>query len=219
MRWPDTDKLQAMMPLPDGYRWQRLQRQEIPEAIAAIRSWFPAVGVGVASCFLRETYYETQVSFDETDAASEDGKNVLAIIIRHGDELVGFGSWEREPDALSLYGKIGMIAPAHRNARLAVRAMELGEAIGRHIGAGFIYNLATLKTPHMQLALERAGYQLVGVTPGYDREIVGEGVIKRVYEALYAKVLVPDEELLVPDPENLSPRVRELFALLFPRSR
>jgi hypothetical protein len=108
------------------------------------------------------------------------------------------------------------IAPEHRGARLAVRAMEFGERAGRAMGAGFIYGMATLKIPNMQLALERAGYQLLGFTPGYDREVVAPGVVKRVYEAVYAKVLVPDAELLRPDPANLSPKAKALFDVLFP---
>ena len=84
------------------------------------------------------------------------------------------------------------------------------------MGAGFVYGLATLKVPSMQLALERAGYQLLGFVPGYDREVVAPGLVKRVYEAVYAKVLVPDEELLRPDPKNLSPKARAMFAVLFP---
>ena len=80
-----------------------------------------------------------------------------------------------------------------------------------------IYTLATLKVPHMQQALERAGYQLLGLAPGYDRELVAPGVVKRVYEAWYAKVLVPDDELLLPDPANLTPKTKELFDLLFPK--
>ncbi|MEO7404355.1 MAG: hypothetical protein ABIU95_11865, partial [Burkholderiales bacterium] len=42
------------------------------------------------------------------------------------------------------------------------------------------------------------------------------GVIKRVYEAYYAKVLVPDDELLRPDVVNMTPKTKELFELLFP---
>jgi hypothetical protein len=37
-------------------------------------------------------------------------------------------------------------------------------------------------------------------------------VVKRVYEAVYAKVLVPDDELLRPDPKNLWPPVLQSAA-------
>ena len=39
---------------------------------------------------------------------------------------------------------------------------------------------------------------------------------KRVYEAFYAQVLVPDEDLLRPDPRNLSPKATALVDVIFP---
>ena len=94
--------------------------------------------------------------------------------------------------------------------------MPLAELAGRLMGAEFFFGLATLKIPHMQHALESAGWQLIGFTSGYDREEVAPGVVKRVFEGVYTKVLVPEEELLRPDPKNLTPRARALFDVLFP---
>lgn len=54
------------------------------------------------------------------------------------------------------------------------------------------------------------------MAPGYDRELISPGVVKRVYEAYYAKVLVPDEELLRPDISNMTAKTKELYKLLFP---
>jgi hypothetical protein len=96
------------------------------------------------------------------------------------------------------------------------RRFGSGEVIARAMGAGFIYTLATLKVAGMQLALERAGYQLLGIAPGHDRELVAPGIVKPVYEAWYAKVLVPENELLRPDPAKMNPKTKELFQLLFP---
>ena len=126
------------------------------------------------------------------------------------------GSWEREQDALAIYARFGAIAQQHRGAKFGSACNGVAEALARAMGAGFIYGLATLKIPNMQLALERAGYQLLGFAPGYDREMVAPGVVKRVDEAFYAKVLVPDEDLLRPDPKNLSPKAKALFDVLFP---
>ena len=211
MNWPSDEDLSAMLVLPEGYRGERLRRSEIPALVAAIAVWHPDIAVGAASCYLREDFFADKAFLD-----GDTGKDLLVIVIKHGDEFAGFGSWEREQDALTIYARFGAIAPRHRGAKLAVRAMEFGESLARAMGAGFIYGLATLKVPHMQLALERAGYQLLGFAPGYDREMVAPGVVKRVYEAYYAKVLVPDEDLLRPDPKNLSPRARALFDVLFP---
>ncbi len=211
MIWPNIDEISAMMPLPDSYRYNLLKRSEIPALIEAITVWYPDIAVGAASCYLREDFYSDKVFLD-----GETEKDLLVVLIKRNDELACMGSWEREQDALTIYARFGVIAPEHRGAKLAVRAMELGERIGRAMGAGFIYAMATLKIPNMQLALERAGYQLIGFTPGYDREIIAPGVVKRVYEAVYAKVLVPDEDLLRPEPKNLTPKAKALFDLLFP---
>ena len=81
---------------------------------------------------------------------------------------------------------------------------------------GMIYGMATLKIPHVQMAFENLGWQLIGITPGYDRELVAPGVVKRVYEAVYAKVLVADAGLLRPQPQNMTPKTRALFDSLFP---
>ena len=99
---------------------------------------------------------------------------------------------------------------------MAVTAMELGEKMGRAMGAGFIYTLAPMKMPQMQLALERAGYQLIGFMPGYDREETSPGIVKRVFEAGYAKRLAPAEEFLRPEDKNMTPNAKRLFDTIFP---
>ena len=211
MKWPGMETITTLTQLPDGYRFEQLRRTDIPALIEGVRMWHPDISVGVGSCYLREDFYTEKVFLRD-----EAEKDMYVVLIMNGDELAGMGSWEREPDALTLYAKLGIIAPAHRGAKIAVRAVEFTENLGRAMGAGFVYGLATLKVPHMQMALERAGYQLLGFAPGYDRELVAPGVVKRVYEAFYAKVLVPDEDLLRPDPKNLSPRAKALFEVLFP---
>lgn len=211
MYWPIAEELCALWSLPEGYRNVLLTRADIPVLIESIKRWHPDIAVGVGSCYLREDFYTDKVCLDW-----QLERDVIVVLTKYGDELVGLGSWERELDALTLYARFGAISPEHRGAKLAVRAMEFGERLARSMGAGFIYGMATLKIPNMQLALERAGYQLLGFAPGYDREEVAPGVVKRVYEAIYAKVLVPADELLRPDPKNLSPKARALFELMFP---
>jgi len=211
VRWPDSSELPALHKLPQGYRFEQLRRSDIPALISAIAAWHPDISVGIGSCYLRESFYSEKVFLrDEVE------KDFFVVLIMHGEELAGMGSWEREPDALTLYARLGIVAPKHRGLKISVRAVEFSEELARAMGAGFVYGLATLKVPNMQLALERAGYRLLGFVPGYDREVVAPGLVKRVYEAVYAKVLVPDEDLLRPVPKNLSPKARALFEVLFP---
>jgi hypothetical protein len=211
VKWPGPRELASLHTLPEGYRFEQLRRSDIPSLTSAIAAWHPDISVGIGSCYLRESFYTQKVFLrDEVE------KDFFVVLIMYGEELAGMGSWEREADALTLYARLGIVAPKHRGLKISVRAVEFSENLARAMGAGFVYGLATLKVPHMQLALERAGYRLLGFVPGYDREVVAPGVVKRVYEAVYAKVLVPDEDLLRPDPKNLSPKARALFDVLFP---
>ncbi|MDH4062599.1 MAG: hypothetical protein OEU94_17455 [Aquincola sp.] len=167
---------------------------------------------GGGSCYLREAFYDTSVCLGD-----ETGKDVFVCVFKRGHELVGMWSWERIPDTQSMYGRLIVIAPEHRSAKLASKVMPLAVTAGRAMGAEFLFGLATLKIPHMQDALEKAGFQLIGFTSGYDCEEVAPGDIRRVFEGVYCKVLVPEDELVRPDPANLTPRARALFDVLFPQ--
>ncbi len=211
MRWPSIEQISEMSPLPAGYRFAPLRSGDVAPLIAALREWYPSIAVGVGSSYLHETFYAENAVID-----AQTDRNVIVLLILHGDELIGMGSWEREPAAMTLYARLGVIAPAHRGARLAVLAMELGEKMGRAMGAGFVYTMATMKMPQMQRALEHAGYQLIGFVPGYDREEVSPGVVKRVIEAVYAKRLAPADEFLWPEEQNMTPATKRLFDIIFP---
>ena len=147
--------------------------------------------MGGGSCYLRESFYNDHVHFE-----GESEKNILVGLFKNGEQLAGMWSYEQDPDALTLYGKLIVIAPEYRSAKLASKVMPLLELVGRAMGAEFLYGLATMKIPHMQHALETAGWQLIGFTSGYDREEVAPGVVKRVFEATYTKVLVSEEDLI-----------------------
>jgi len=168
------------------------------------------ITVGSASGHTRAEFFEDQVSL-----AGEVEKDVCVVLLKRNLELAGLVCCERDREALTLYGSLIVIAPAHRGAQLGCTGVMLMEALARNMGFGLIYGMATLKYPHMQRALEVAGWQLIGITPGYDREMIAPGVVKRVYEAMYAKVLVPDASLLRPEPENLTPRTRAFFDFVF----
>jgi hypothetical protein len=166
MIWPSLHEISAMMPLPDGYRYELLKRFEIPALIEAIKVWYPEIAVGAASCYLREDFYTDKVFLD-----GETEKDIFVFLTKRNDELAAIWSMEWEPYALTLYARFGTVSPAHRGAKLSEHALELIEKVGRSMGAGFVYGITTLKIPNMQLAFERSGYQVIGFTPGYDREL------------------------------------------------
>lgn len=210
MKWPSVDSLATSMPLPAGYRFAQLDRAHIAPLISAIKAWHPEISVGVASGYLREAFYHDRVCLD-----GEADKDIWVVRIMFNDEMVGVWSVERELDSLAIYGRLMIVAPAHRGAKLSVYTMAGTENLGRAMGAAFLYALATLKNPYVQRALERAGYRLLGFFPGYDREEVAPGVVKRVYQSVYAKLLVPEDEVHWPDPKSMTPRAKALYELLF----
>ena len=211
MKWPAIDETYAKtIPLPKGYRFARLNRSDIEPLTRAIKEWSPGVAVGANSGYLREDFYVNRVCLDGVD-----DKDILVVQIFYNNELAGVWSFEREIDSLAIYGRLIVLAPAHRGTGVAAMAMSGSENMGRAMGAAFLYALVTLKHPYAQRACERAGYQLLGMFPGYDREEVSPGVVKRVYQAVYAKLLVSEDEVHWPDPKNLTPRAAALYQLLF----
>jgi hypothetical protein len=211
MNWPSIVDLTARAPLPNGYRYELLRRNQVPDLIRAIEAWYPGIAVGNASCHLREEFYLSKVSLE-----GEAERDFSVILFKHGEELAGMFSAELDRDSKVLYGRIAVIAPSHRGARLSRNCLLLEEAMGRAMGLGMVYGLATLRYPQMQATFERMGWQLIGITPGFDQEVIAPGVIKRVYEAVYTKVLVSEDEMLRPQARDMTPAARALFDLLFP---
>lgn len=214
MSWPSVQEIERRAPLPAGYHYQYLGRQQVPALIAALQAWYPGIEVGNASCHLRPAFYADKVCLD-----GDLEQDFLEILFMHGSEMAGMFSVERDLDSQVLYGRICAIAPMHRGAHLSRNVLLLEEELGRAMGMGMVYGLATLRYPHMQATFERMGWQLIGITPGFDREAVAPGTIKRVYEAVYAKVLAPPEELLRPRAGDMTPAVKALFDLLYPGRR
>jgi len=212
MPWTSIDNLSASAPLPKGYRYQLITRSDIADTVDALASWYPGIAVGNASCHLKPAFYEEKVVLD--DSRSE--RDFLVILIKRGQELVGVLSVERDNDSEVLYGRVGAISPQHRGFNLSERFPSLIEALGRAMRMGMVYGLATLKVPYMAEKFERLGWQLVGIIPGFDQEMVEPGVVKRVYEGIYTKVLVDEDDLVLPHRSAMTPKTAVLFDLLFP---
>jgi GNAT superfamily N-acetyltransferase len=210
MKWIGAEEVNELIPLPSGYSFEQLQSHDVPALTANIQKWHPDISIGAGSCYVREQFYREKVFL-----AGEAEKDIFVLLIKFEGEMVGMWSYEREPDALAVYARLLIIDPQHRGSKVALYCMSGTERLCRAGGAEFVYTLATLKMPQMQIALERAGYQLLGFAPGYDREVVA-GDVKRVVEAVYAKVLVNPDAILWPDPKNLTPKALALFEMMFP---
>jgi hypothetical protein len=211
MTWPTAEALTVGVPPPHGYRYELLKRSEVPILVNALDEWFPGLAVGNASCFLREEFYANRVFFDES--ANHD---FFVIIFKQGNDWAGMLSVERDKDSQVLYGRVGTISTPHRGAGLSKLFPPLMEAIGSAMGIGMVYGLATLKVRNMQVGFEKAGWQLIGIIPGFDRELIGPNQVKRVFEAIYVKVLVAESEFLRPSAAGMTPATNALFNLLYP---
>ncbi|MCQ6255363.1 GNAT family N-acetyltransferase [Pseudomonas sp. Q11] len=210
MKWPTIDEVRGFTPLPEDYEWDYLERDEISVAISFLETWFPSISVGTGSAFFNRLFYEEKVVF--SDCVDRD---ILAVVVRHQAEIVAIATWEKIDGADVIYGRVGAVARPHRKSNLAIAAQHLGEKIGKHMGAGLIYGMATTTSPYMQQALEQAGYTAVGIMPGFDREEREPGVVHRVYEVIYAKPLADPSDFIVPIEQNLTPNVSRLYAQIF----
>jgi hypothetical protein len=210
MNWVAIDELSGKLPIPHGYRLEQLKRSEIPELIRCLKAWFPDVTVGAESCYQREDFYSREVSLE-----GEPERDIIVFVVKKDQELVAMTSLQRSEDTLTLYARIGAVAPRHRGERLAHIGPALLEAMGRAMGMEIIYAFAEFKIPNLQMILERAGFQIIGIVPASDRQMVAPGVIKRVYEAIYVKVLAADVDVLRPQFQSMTPRTKALYDFLF----
>jgi len=210
MNWVAINELSNELPFPHGYRMEQLKRSEIPELIRCFKIWFPDVTVGAESCYQQEDFYNHEVFIE-----GEPEKDVIVYLIKKDQEFAGMFSLQRSEHTRTLYGRIGAIAPQHRGEKLAHAAPALMEAMGRAMGMELVYGLAEFTIPNMQPVLERAGFQIVGIIPASDRLMVAPGVIKRVYEAVYVKVLAADADVLRPQYEGMTPKAKALYDFLF----
>ena len=190
------------MPLPVGYVAEVLRADEVDAALRFVDDSFPGLALSNAGCYLRREFYETRVALDGVAAVAGD-RDSFVLTIKRGAEWAALLAVERDADSQVLYARIGACFPA------------LMVEMGRAMGLGMVYSLATLKTPAMQRAFEQAGWQLIGIMPGFDREVVAPGVVRRVYEAIYVRVLAPPEDILPPSQEGMRPATLALFERLF----
>jgi hypothetical protein len=204
----DVSRFAAAAPLTAGYRFELLRRDEIGAVIGVLQAWYRDVSLGSAACHFDECYYENEVLLEDSPQ-----RDAIVLTLKSDAGLVGMFSCKLDQPTRSIYAGLGVAAAEHRGASIAHAGIMFVEAVALHLGMGFAYGMATLKHPYAQLAFERAGWRLVGIAPGYDRELIAPEVVKRVYEAVYAKVF--GDDLLRPLVHNMTPRTRALFSSLF----
>jgi len=101
--------------------------------IGAIERWYPAISVGAASCYTRPHFYDEKVALE----GAEGTKDIIVVMYMHDGRLVGMASMEREPDALSVYGRLAVIEPNHQGTKIASAGMGVMDGMATHRGAEF----------------------------------------------------------------------------------
>jgi hypothetical protein len=209
--WSAALELLPQFALPEGYVLAQMTPDDVPTVTAQLARWYPDIQVGMESAHLQPDFYFTHCQLSDV----EEPRAVLPLLIRQRDTgIVAIITYERNVLARSITCRLGVLAPDQRGA-LALIGPLLLEEMGKALGAELAYYFATLKTRHQQVIAERRGFQLVGIVPGHDRDMVAPGQIKRVYEALYTKLLVSKDALHTPPPEALTARTRAVWTALF----
>ena len=211
MTWDAATDVLAKTEPPTNYSLAVMQKVDVATVVRALGGWYPDIVVGAESCHLTEEFYLSQTAL--IDASEE--RSILPIVARFHDEIVGMITYEKNVDARTITCRMGAVAPEHRGTGLAMFGPILLEKIGAAIGAELALYYATLKTKDQQVLAERMRYQLVGIVPAFDRDMVQPGEIKRVYEALYAKVLISSDGVVKPPLSALSFRTRKVWNAIF----
>lgn len=212
MRWPSLEELARHAPIPDGVtlrHWTDAELEQLPDLI---RRWYPAATVGAESSFLDPAFLRRELV--RPDAPERD---LLSWAICERGAVVGFQSFQRDVGARALHGRLGFLSPEARAGFLGALGFSLFEALGRLSGAELLQVWVTLAHKGQQLFAERRGFALAGLVPGFDRDLLPDGTVKRVMEALYVKLLVEPSALSWPDEAALTPRTRAALQALFPR--
>jgi hypothetical protein len=215
MQWRDMHEMLDGLPYPAGCSVEQLARADVEPLTRKLQSWYPDIRVGSESRHLEPAFYEREFYLRGEDPE----RPLIGMIIRSLDsgEIIGFQALERNPRGLQISSPMGVAEPSQRGLGLGSFGTQTLEKIGRSIGAEIAFYYSTLKIPQAQKAAERQGYRLVGIVPGFDVDALAPGVVRRVYEGLYAKLLVDDERVQLPDWKALIPSTRALYRHLFPR--
>jgi hypothetical protein len=211
MDWLSVPAVLESTRIPAGYHIEQLHGDDVPQVISRLGTWYPDIAAGAESCHLTQRFYHEHALL----RGVEGDRPILPIVAKKDERVVAMITFEKNPLALTLTCRLGAIDPDHRGSGLVLLGPLLLEKIGRAVGAELAYYFATLKSAHQQVLAERLRFRLVGIVPAFDRDMVSPGTVKRVYEAIYAKVLVGADAVVVPEPDALTARTRAVWNVLF----
>jgi hypothetical protein len=199
--------------IPEGIHFDRLGQSEIDEVIQRLRVWYPDIVVGAESRHLDREFYEREYSLE----ACHEHRPLYGFVCRSAEdsEMVGFMSLEKNVRARQIWSPMGAVEPTKRGAGIGQFGAVILEHVGRSIGAEVAFYQVTLKTSRQQKNAERHGFKLCGILPAIDRDEISPGIVRRVYEGVYVKVLVPPGDVEVPLWAHLEEPARKLWRAVF----
>lgn len=215
MKWRPLEEALLSFALMPEHTFHKLRLEEVEEFTRNLRNWYPDIRVGSESRFLDPHFYYENI-FVGRDRNSDDS-DFYPVVCRTNGEISGWLILEKNDQALTISSPMAGIVPSFRLSGAGRYFSAFLEHMGRLIHAEMAFAIVTLKMQGSQRIIESHGFQLVGILPAFDRDMVEPGKVKRVFEAVYAKVLVGDEKIVYPSEECLTPQTRELFEFLFKR--
>ncbi|NBD11684.1 hypothetical protein FOF48_29340 [Corallococcus sp. Z5C101001] len=213
MQWRDLREMLGEHEAPGGHSLEQLSREDIPLVTGLLRGWYPDIQVGTESRHLEPSFYEREFFL----RGESPDRPLCAVLCRTREQhdIIGLLTLEKNARGLQISAPMGVVEPSRRGMGIGQFGVSLLEVVGRSIGAEVALYYSTLKVAQAQLNAERRGFKLVGIVPAFDMDAIAPGTVKRVYEAIYAKVLVSPERIHVPDWDALVPSTRALFTHLF----
>lgn len=214
--WPDLHEIVSRVPLPSGVRARPMGRGDVPEVLRLLHAWYPELAhSAIERRTCEASFYEEQVALAGEPCTVQE-RPVYVMLLALGDETVLFRSFEYDADTTIANMRVLTVDPRHRRLGLGRVAEDLTVALLRAVGATLCTCWVTLAHPYAQRGCEGAGYDLIGILPGSDREPGEGGARQAVVEALYAKIIAP-ERVDWPAPSALRPAVAELMRSMYPR--
>ena len=199
MKWPSIELLRRHVTPPSGFSFDQLSRKQVPIITKLVKTWYPTISVGMESVHLRENFF-----YRDTYLAKEEERDIFPLVFEYESAIVGLLTLTRIPESLVLTGRLGAFDPNVRGLGIGNFFGPLTTAMSELMNAEAMYFFATLQHPITQKVFEKMGMQIVGIVPGYDRDQLSDGSIKRVPEAIYAKVLSAKAQIYKPNPKGMT---------------
>lgn len=197
VNWPSFEKLnQIAQEINPEIKLAGLSSDQVPDMILKLKEWYPEIQIGMESRHLHFNYYnESCVLLDKGM-----GNKYLPLLVQSKDDVtIVFICLQADPASKNLTSPLGVVNPSYRGKGIAYFGPNLLEVIGKELQYNLVYYFVTLETIAQQKVAEALGYNIIGIFPSWDRNLI-DGLPQRVSEAVYAKPLNSSDLNRIPLP-------------------